>query len=311
MDTAFVFPGMGPSRFPEVGRFMVGNPIARRLLRRADEVLGYSVVDRFADADTDYDEAAQVAFLVNCLALAEWAQQHLDEVPAVCTGASFGQKTVAGYTGALSFEDTVLLTARLARVLDDYFRTEHTDIVTQSFVRVPDDRLEPVLAELTARGEWYEFACHLDAGFHMVNLRQSAVDWFVTRLRSVGGLPLYAMRPPMHSSLFTGLHATVRDEILPEFTFADPAVPIVSDQTGELLTTADQVRTLVLDGFVRPVRWPDAVATLRDRSVGKVLVVGQDAMFGRVECVVRSFEVVAVNPRLAMQPRRQPVPAGR
>jgi [acyl-carrier-protein] S-malonyltransferase len=311
MDTAFIFPGMGPSRFPEVGRFMVGNPIARRLLRRADEVLGYHVVDRFADADTDYDEAAQVAFLVNCLALAEWARQHLDAAPALCTGASFGQKTVAAFTDALSFEDAVLLTARLAGVLDDYFATNHTDVVTQSFVRVPDDKLQPVLAELAERGEWYEFACHLDDGFHMVNLREGVVDWFVTRLRAVGGLPLYAMRPPMHSSRFTGLRDRVRDEVLPGFTFADPALPIVSDQTGDLLTTADQVRALVLDGLVRPVRWPTAVAALRAHGIGKVLVTGQDAMFGRVDCVVRTLEVVAVNPRLAMQPRRQLVTAGR
>lgn len=311
MDTAFVFPGMGPSRFPEAGRFMVANPIARRLLRRADEVLGYSVVDRFADADTDYDEAAQVAFLVNCLALAEWAQQTLDAHPTVCAGASFGQKTVAGFTGSLSFEETVLLTARLARVYDAYFAEHHTDVVTQSFVRVPTERLDPILAELSERGEWYEFACHLDAGFYMVNLHESALDWFVSRLRSVGGLPLYAMRPPMHSTLFTGLHAMVRDEILPDFTFTDPAVPIVSDQTGSLLTTADEVRTLVLDGIVAQVRWPDAVATLSAVGVGRVLVVGQDAMFGRVDCVVRNFEVVAVNPRLAMQPRRRLAPAGR
>ena len=45
--TALVFPGMGPSPFAEVGKFMLANPLARELFAEADEVLGYSLVDRF------------------------------------------------------------------------------------------------------------------------------------------------------------------------------------------------------------------------------------------------------------------------
>ena len=74
--SAVVFPGMGASSFADVGRFMVANPFARRRAAIAGEVLGYSLIDRYRDSEHDYTEAAQVAFLANCLALAEWAVDH-------------------------------------------------------------------------------------------------------------------------------------------------------------------------------------------------------------------------------------------
>jgi [acyl-carrier-protein] S-malonyltransferase len=63
------------------------------------------------------------------------------------------------------------------------------------------------------------------------------------------------------------------------------------------------VRTMLLDGFVRPVQWPAVVATMSRLGVRTVYVAGQDSMFGRVGCTTRNFEVVAVNPKLAMRPR--------
>ena len=297
--TAFVFPGMGPTRFAELGRFLVADRAARRMLGEATDVLGYPVAERFADATDDYDEAAQVAFLISCLALAERSGERAD----LCTGPSFGQKTVLAWTGVLSFADTVLLTAELARALETYFATEHRDVVTQTVVRMPPDRLDPLLGELTGRGEWHEFACHLDVGFAMINLREHVLEEFVTRVRAAGGLPLSATRPPLHSSLFTGLRDRVAAEILPRYRFADPAVPVVSDQTGEQLTTGDQVRAMLLDGFVRPVRWPDAVRALATAGVTRLVVAGQDAMFSRVECV-RALRPHPLNPRSALQPVR-------
>jgi [acyl-carrier-protein] S-malonyltransferase len=302
VQTAFVFPGMGPTRFADLGRFLVADPVARKLLGEADQALGYRVAERFADAVDEYDEAAQVAFLISCLALAEQARDQGLSAD-LCTGPSFGQKTVVAFTGALSFVDAVRLTALLARALDTYFATEHRDVVTQTVVRMPAERLDPLLDDLSARGEWYEFACHLDNGFSMINLREHVLDDFVARVRGAGGMPLYAMRPPMHSSLFTGLRDHVDVDVLPRFTFAHPDVPVVCDQTGELLTTGAQLRGMLLDGFVRPVRWPDVVHAIRAAGATRLVVAGQDAMFSRVDCV-RAFDLHIVNPRSALQPVR-------
>ncbi|MET9251978.1 acyltransferase domain-containing protein [Nonomuraea sp. NPDC003709] len=305
--TAMVFPGMGPVQFADVAEFMRGDPAARRLIAAADDVLGYSLVDRFQESRNDYSEAAQVAFMVNCVALADWAERTLGVEPVVCVGPSFGGKAAAAYSGALSFEDAVRMTAGLARCTDDYFAHEHRDIVTHSFVRTPEPGLREVLAELDERGEWYDLSCYIDHDFYMLSLAEPQVEWLQRRVRAIGGLPLYTMRPPMHSAAFQALRRRAEEEVLDGLRFADPRLPVVDDHDGALLTTGDGVRTMLLDGFVRPLRWPEVVAALRRLEVARVCVSGPDSLFGRVAVTRENFAVTPVNPRLAMMPRPAPV----
>jgi [acyl-carrier-protein] S-malonyltransferase len=327
--TALVFPGMGPWKFADVGKFMMVNPIARRLRREADDVLGYSLVDAYRNADgggggphggdpegsanasgDDYSEAAQVAFLVNCLALAQWAAEEYGIEPVACVGPSFGEKSAVAHAGVLPFAETVRLTVLLSRCEREYFRAEHTDVVTHSFIRTPPERLDELLAELDDAGEWYDLSCRIDHDFFMVSLREPALDGFSRRIRQVGGLPLYTMRPPMHSAAFAPLRRKAEEEVFGGFCFADPRLPIVSTRDGSLITTADGARSMLLDGFVAQVQWPAAVAALRAMDVTRVCVAGPDNLWGRVDCTVRAFDVLPALPRSALRPRRRPRLAG-
>ncbi|MGW3233551.1 ACP S-malonyltransferase [Kitasatospora sp. NPDC001095] len=303
--TAMIFPGMGPATFDDVGRFMVANRFARELVTVADEVLGYSLVDAFREAEGDYSEAAQVAFLVNCLASADWAQDALGVEAEAVLGPSFGEKAAVAFAQSLPMPEAVRMTAELARCMDEYFSQEHTDIVVLSFVRTPEEKLGEILAELDEQGEWHDISCYIDEGFYMLSLRESRVEWMQQRLRAIGGMPLYTMRPPLHSGAFAGLRDKAEREVLSTLHFTDPKLPVVADQDGALLTTAEQVRTMLLDSIVRPLRWPDAVAGLRRLGVERVCVAGPDSLFGRVPCTTGNFEVVPANPRLAMTPRRR------
>ncbi|WP_457031923.1 ACP S-malonyltransferase [Kitasatospora sp. P5_F3] len=306
--TAIIFPGMGPSQFADVAKFMLLNPFARKLVATAGETLGYDLLARYRASESDYSEYAQVAFLVNCVALAQWAEAELDGRPELIAGPSFGSKAAAVHSGSLDFAEAVWATAQMARCEDEYFAVEHRDIVTHSFTRTPQARLAEVLAELDEQGEWYDISCYIDEDFYMLSLREGRVDWLQDRLRAMGGLPLYTMNPPMHSSAFGALRDRVEAEVVDRLTFADPVLPIVADQDGSVLTTGAGVRTMILDGYVKPVRWPAVVETFRRLGIGTVQVSGPDGLFGRVGATTRNFEVVPVNPRTAMQPRRR-VPA--
>ncbi|MER6385828.1 ACP S-malonyltransferase [Streptomyces sp. NPDC001250] len=298
---------MGPSQFAEVGKFMLVNPFARELIAEADETLGYSLFDRFQEAQGDYSVYAQVAFFVNCLALARWAEAELGAEPAFVTGPSFGGKAAAVHSGALSFADGVRLTERFAHVLDTFFAEDYREeVATQSFARTSAAALDEILAELHEQNEWYDVTCVVDEDFRMLTLRTSRLEWLQRRLRATGGLPLYVMRPPMHSAAFAALRARAAVEVMDGLRFVDPTLAVVSDQDGTLLTASRQIRDLLLDCCVRAVDWPAALASLRDRGVGTLYVAGQDALFGRVGAASKNFRVIAANPRLALRPRRRP-----
>jgi [acyl-carrier-protein] S-malonyltransferase len=304
--TALVFPGMGPSSHADLGRYIAGSPHARRLRRTADDVLGYPLMDLYRTAAEEYSEYSQIAFLITCFALAGWAESELGIEPTVCTGPSFGEKTAVAYTGSLDFADTVLLTARLARCEEEYFRTAYSDVVTQSIARTPKAALTEILADMTARNQWHDISCRIDEDFFMVSLREPDLDAFTGAVRAAGGLPLFAMRPPMHSSAFADLRAKVAEEVLSGFAFQDPRLPIVADQDGVLVRTAAQVQAMLLDSIVRPVHWPNALRSLAGLGIGKLYVAGPDALFGRVRCATENFDVVTVNQRMAMRPKRAP-----
>jgi [acyl-carrier-protein] S-malonyltransferase len=308
--SALVFPGMGPSPFGEVGKFMLVNPFARKLVAEADDILGCSLFDRFREAEGDYPVHAQVAFFVNCLALAHWAEDEFGAEPAFVTGPSFGGKAAAVYCGALSFADGLRLTERFAHCLDAFFAQDYPhEVATQSFARTSAPALQEILAELAAQDEWYDVTCVVDEDFRMLTLRASRLEWLQQRLRLAGGLPLYVMRPPMHSAAFAALRARAAVEVMDGLTFRDPALAVVSDQDGTLLTTGEEIRNLLLDCCVRAVDWPTALGSLSDRGVGTLYVAGQDALFGRVGVATRNFKVVPASPRLALRPRRRPAPA--
>ncbi|NKZ08314.1 ACP S-malonyltransferase [Actinomadura latina] len=301
--TAVLFPGMGPTRYADVARFMVVNPVARGLLARADRRLGHSVLDELEAAEGDYSESAQVAFMVACVALAEWARTEHGAEASACVGPSFGGKPLSVFCGSLPFEDAVWMTAALAGCMARFFATECRDVVTHSFVRVSGEQLAEILGDLDARGEWADVACRVDRDLHMVSLRERNLEWLDKRIRGFGGLSLYTMRPPLHSAAFGGLRRVAEDEVLGGLAFADPALPVVADHDGAVLRTGAGIRAMLLDGIVRPVDWPAAVRALRGLGVGRLRVCGPDGLFGRVACTRDSFEVQTVDPQAALRPR--------
>ncbi|WP_239471720.1 ACP S-malonyltransferase [Streptomyces sp. NEAU-S7GS2] len=300
--TAVLFPGMGRFDFASAGRFLVLDRYARDRLATADEVLGFSVLERFHDAGADYSEYAQLAFLIASLAAADRAEDRFGMRPDVCAGASFGQKAAAAYAGSLDFADVVRMTAELARCEKEYFSTEHSDVVTHSVYRVPDEEFHALLDDMRARGEWFDISGVLERGFYMVSLRESRLEDFIRAVRDLGGYSLYTMRPPVHAGAFGALRRKAEAEVIAKYRIRAPRLPVISDADGTVVDSAEAMRTMLLDTFDRAIRWPDMVTSMAGLGVESLYVTGADDMFHRLNCTVRNFDVITVNPKNALRP---------
>ncbi|MEU1619993.1 ACP S-malonyltransferase [Streptomyces sp. NPDC005722] len=292
--TAIVFPGMGPSSFPEIGKFLLLDPYARERLAEADEALGYSLFDRFRAADDDYSAYSQIAFLIASMAMADRAVDSLGVSPDVCAGPSFGQKAAAAFVGSLSFAEVVRLTEECARCEEDYFAGSYQDVVTHCFVRVPQEPFDAILADLDDRGAWYDVSGRLDAGFHMLSVQEKELDGLKALISAAGGYSMYSMRPAVHAASFSALRGKAEAEVFGAYELADPALPVVNDVDGTVVRDAAALRTMMLDTFDRPIHWPNVVAGLQGLGVGTVCVTGPDNLFHRLDLTKDSFEVVTV-----------------
>ncbi|WP_349876885.1 ACP S-malonyltransferase [Micromonospora sp. HUAS YX12] len=295
MTEAVLLPGLAPSNHRAVGEFMVTDPYARRRVAQADAVLGRSLVDGFRTAGPAGNADSQLAFMVNCIALADRADQ-AGMSARLAIGPSFGQFALAAHLGVLPFEIAVELVIAFSDCEREYFRTRHTGLVTRFFYRLDTTGLAVVRRELTVRGAWNELSCDLDAGFAALTLARDAVPALDAAVRAIGGIPLYSLSPPVHSSAFGQLRDRCA-EVCHGVDFAAPRMPVVSDHDGTLVTTGPGVRELLLAGIVRPVRWPAAMAALTGAGVRIVWVPGPSNLFDRLART--AFEVRAVNPENA------------
>ncbi|MFJ6619850.1 ACP S-malonyltransferase [Kitasatospora sp. NPDC091335] len=285
---------------------MVLDRYARRRIADADRALGYSLLDRFYAADDDYSEYTQVAFLVNSLALADRAEDVMGMRADYVAGPSFGQKAAAAWTGAMDYPDVVRMTAELARCEQEFFATEHTDVVTHSFVRVPEDDFREYLDGLTADGEWYDVSGRLDEGFYMLSVREHLLEGLKKAVGAMGGYSMYTMRPPVHAEAFDGLRRRAEEEVFSRYEIGAPAQTVIADQDGSRVTTADRMRTMMLDTFDKGIRWPDVVDSLLGLGVRKLYITGPENLFRRVQCTTRNFDVVAVDPKSVLRAALRP-----
>ncbi|MEW2080997.1 acyltransferase domain-containing protein [Streptomyces sp. NPDC005283] len=307
--TAIVFPGISDTAYADLAKFLMLNKSARALVGEASEILGYHLLDRYKADDGRFTESSRVSFLVGCLALARDAEQRSGLRPDVVVGPSFGGMPAAVYAGAVGFADAVRMTAGWGACVERYFAGQYADTVSQSCARIPEAEVEGVLAQLREDGEWHDVACYVDTDFVIVSVRDERLPWLVEQLRARGGLPLATMRPPMHSPSFGALREEVADEVFARLVFTDPVLPMVDDHDGSAVETAEQVREMVLDGIVAPVRWPSVVAALRARGVTELVVAGQDSLWGRVRCSTDNFAVTTLTPRRALVPPARRLPA--
>jgi [acyl-carrier-protein] S-malonyltransferase len=299
---AVVFPGLTGTTFAELGRFLVHDRHARPLVRLADAVLGGSLLASLHATDDDYSVPAQVAALLSGLALAERVAEVVGGPPALIAGPSFGLRALAVHSGAVELAEGVRLTAAIASREQEYFRTEHSDVVTHTVVRVPVDGLTELIAEWTARGDRLEISGDLDRGFAMITLRKELVESLKRAVSALGGYSTHTMSTPAHSTLFGGLRAAMARDVLADTAIGAPSVPVVRDTDGAVVTDAEGVRTMLADTFDRSFRWPSVVGSLLARGVRTVHFAGADALFSRLDCTVRAFRVVKADPKWAARP---------
>ena len=69
--------------------------------------------------------------------------------------------------------------------------------------------------------------------------------------------------------------------------WSDPETPLVSNASGQLVTTADGVREALIAQIASPVRWVDCVQTLTGAGATRMIELGP----GRVLCgLVRQID---------------------
>jgi [acyl-carrier-protein] S-malonyltransferase len=85
-------------------------------------------------------------------------------------------------------------------------------------------------------------------------------------------------------------------ERMADVSFSDPSIPIVSNASGQLVSSGDEIREALLAQISSPVRWVDCVNTLAENGVDTFLELGPGrVLIGLVRQIREGMDVTAAD----------------
>ncbi|MBF6063743.1 SDR family NAD(P)-dependent oxidoreductase [Nocardia terpenica] len=275
--TAFLFPGQGSQHAGMGARLAAASPVAAAAF---DEI--FAAFDRvitdgslrevmFAPADSesarlldDTRWTQPALFAVEVATFRLWESWGV--TPQLLIGHSVGALAAAHVAGVLSLEDAATLVATRARVMSELPAGGAMAAIASS---------EEEVRATIGSDERVDIATINGPSAVVVSGVAEAVDALVARY-SERGVRCTRLRVShaFHSALMEPALAELRT-VAAGLTFRPARIPIISDQTGRPADTAELTDpNYWVDHIRKPVRFADAIATARARSVTRFLEVG-------------------------------------
>ncbi|MHC2185356.1 [acyl-carrier-protein] S-malonyltransferase [Rathayibacter agropyri] len=291
---AVLFPGLTPAPHRHVRRFLSSYYVAQRRFDECSEALGYDLEEAYATADIYDWEPYQIAFLAINLALVDWAREEKGLRGEVVCGQSFGGFVGAVAAGCLPLGEMVQLLGRSTKAEKAYFAGLDSKLACIFFSRIADSDVDALVQAAEKPDGWAEISVRGDRGVYAVSGTISAVERVERAVRERRGIVFYTINRAEHCPRMAPVRERVKREAYAGVVFADPVVPIVSDVTGAILLSAEEVRTDLLDGWTHPTIATTQYDGLEAVHVTRLIIPGPSSAF-RHHGGDR-FETIAISP---------------
>ncbi|MBO8126713.1 MAG: ACP S-malonyltransferase [Firmicutes bacterium] len=271
MTRAYLFPGQG-SQEPGMGQDLYQtHPEARAIMDQAESLVPGLLEACFSDDDTvlNQTEIVQPAIVTVSAALWELLPQDLRE--GYVTGHSLGEYSALYAAGFLSFADTLRLVKERARLMGEAAREVSGGMMAVMGVEYAE--LVRLIQEWDLTEEVFP-ANRNSAQQTVISGTEKGLEFFGGKAKEKG---LKAVRlkvtGPFHSPLMEPVAEAFRSS-LSEFTFQEPALPLVSATTAQVVKDPAELKEILVKQFTSPVLWTDTVSWLVQSGVQTVVEVG-------------------------------------
>lgn len=282
-----LFPGQGSQHRGMGKRIAELSQAAREIFNRADEILGFHisrVCFEGTDEELEATENTQPAILTTSMAYLAYLRERAAQMgrrlrPRLVAGHSLGQFSAAVAAESLSFSDALKLVLERGRIMAEWAKSRPGGLATVLGLH------EQVLAEICEREspEGDVGVAVINSPGHTVvagelNKLQRVLEHARQRGAKIIRLPISV---PGHIPAMKDA-ADLLTRKMDEIRFRDPSEPIVSNISGRLLTTAEDVKQELGDQICNAVHWARCVLEMMSRGVSDFIEVGPGQALSKI-----------------------------
>ena len=273
--TVYMFPGQG-SQFPGMAKDLYeSNPVARQMLDRADDILGFPITEVMFHGtaeDLKQTKVTQPAIFLHSVILAKCQPEFR---PDMVAGHSLGEFSALVAAGALDLEDGLRLVAIRANAMQK--ACDKVPGTMAAIIALPSETIEKVCDEVEGVVVAANYNCD---GQVVISGERSAVEEACARLKEAGAKRALVL--PVGGAFHSPLMQPAAEELaagIESVTFREPVCPIYQNVTALPVTAPACIKANLLAQLTSPVRWTQTVKNMiadgADRFIesgpGKVL----------------------------------------
>jgi [acyl-carrier-protein] S-malonyltransferase len=301
--TAFVFPGQGAQAVGMGKDVYEAKERSRAIFEQADHALGFSLSEIiFAGPDDSLKQTAntQPALLTVSVALLE-ALADKGLKPDYVAGHSLGEYSALVAAGVLTFEDAVRTVRSRGEFMEQAVPSGQGAMA--AVLGAERETLAALCAAISADGAAVELANVNCPGQIVVSGSAAGVQAVVERGKEEAGakrvIPL-EVSGPFHSSLMKPA-AERLGATLAQLALADASVPVVANVLAAEVTSAEQIRGLLVEQVYSPVLWEDSVRYLIGQGVDTFVEIGSGTVLaGLIKKIDKSVNILSINSQAAI-----------
>lgn len=270
MKTAYIFPGQG-SQYPGMAKDLYeSNAVAREMLEKANEILGFRITDIMFDGtaeDLKQTKVTQPAIFLHSVVLAKCMPGFR---PDMVAGHSLGEFSALVAAGAMDFEEGLRLVSVRAQAMQKACETVPGGMA--AILALPAEKVEEVCASCDGVVVAANYNCE---GQIVISGDVEAVNAACAKMKEAGAkraLPL-PVGGAFHSPLMEPARAELAEGI-ERATFKTPSCPVYQNVTAKPSTDADEIKKNLLAQLTSPVRWTQSVLNMIDDGADHFIELG-------------------------------------
>ena len=257
---AYVFPGQG-AQFPGMGKDLYeSNAVARELMDKANEVLGFRLTDiMFSGTAEELQQTKVTQPAVFVYSVAQALSQGEAFLPDMVAGHSLGEFSALVASGCLRFEDGLRLV--YARAMAMQACCDAVAGTMAAIIKLDDSTIERICEETEGLVVAANYNC---PGQVVISGEKEAVMAACEKMKEAGAkraLPLQ-VGGAFHSPLMEPARKKLA-EAIEATTFHTPICPIYQNVDARPHTDTDEIKQNLLLQLTSPVRWTDSVLQMK------------------------------------------------